>query len=95
MQPTECPKIYRKSVLHLLKYNANIYWAVNFRTLSTHHDSPCLIVTCELPLLGGRIKGDGLHALAAAEGGSLAGGEAGATVPPAHKVVTPLITVST
>jgi len=46
--------------------------------------------TCELPLLGGRIKGDGLHALAAAEGGSLAGGEAGATVPPAHKVVTPL-----
>jgi len=46
--------------------------------------------TCELPLLGGRIKGDGAHALAAAEGGALAGGEAGATVPPAHKVVTPL-----
>ena len=22
---TECPKIYRKSVLHLLKYNVNLY----------------------------------------------------------------------
>ena len=24
-QCTECPKIYRKSVLHLLKYTANLY----------------------------------------------------------------------
>ena len=40
---TECPKIYRKSVLHLLKYTANLYFkpmqyrfAVNFETLSTN-----------------------------------------------------------
>ena len=39
-QSTECPKIQRKSVLHLLKYNANQYntqmqyrLAVNFGTL--------------------------------------------------------------
>ena len=26
--PTACPKIYRKSVLHLHKYTANLYYAV-------------------------------------------------------------------
>ena len=32
---TDCPKIYRKSVLQLLKYTANLYrFAVNFETLS-------------------------------------------------------------
>ena len=34
---TECPKIYHKYVLHLLKYTTNLYlsrFAVNFGTLS-------------------------------------------------------------
>ena len=36
---TECPKIYRKSVLHLLKYTENLClsrFAVSFGTLSTN-----------------------------------------------------------
>ena len=39
---TECPKIYRQSVLHQLKHTANLYWrrcsriVVNFWTLSKY-----------------------------------------------------------
>ena len=28
MRRTKCPKIYHKSILHLFKYNANLYKAV-------------------------------------------------------------------
>ena len=45
---TECPKIYRPSVLHLLKYTTNLQqmqyrFAVNFGTLS-RYNKPSLIV---------------------------------------------------
>ena len=46
VQYTECPKIYRKSILHLLKFTANLYlgrcstyFALNFGTLNTYNAS--------------------------------------------------------
>ena len=50
---TECPKIYRISVLHLLKYTANVYlimqfrFAVQFGTLSML--APSLQSPCSRP----------------------------------------------
>ena len=48
---TECPKIYRKYVPHLLKYTANLYlnstdFSVNFETLSNMTDT-CIIKSRE------------------------------------------------
>ena len=44
-EPTKCPKIYRKSVLHLLGYTANLYlciWSTDLRYI-LGHSVPILI----------------------------------------------------
>ena len=53
MEGRECPKMYSKSVLHLLKYTANLYisrlqyrYAANFGTLSMIDDNPEFLKQC-------------------------------------------------